>query len=363
MTPKGPRGVAVLGYGRFGRAFCELLKEAGRKAAAYDPAADVPERLRAGGLAELASRGSEIVLAVPVPAMRRALEALRPHLKPGHLVIDVSSVKRGPVEDLAAVLGRDHAWAATHPLFGPSSILRGERPLKAVVCPNDLHPEAAPRARAFYESLGCAVIEQDADAHDRVMASTHALAFFLAKGLLEIGSGEGVPFAPPSFQALSHVIESVREDAGHLFVPIESQNPYAAQAREKLMDSLARVHRQLADASAEREILDIPAPEAPASELQETRGLIDELDEELVGLLARRAQLSRRAAGVKAKKGRAVQDPKREKEVLSQRRGWARDLGLEAAGISGVFEAVMRFSRSEQRRFMKRAAQKKDDRR
>ena len=49
------------------------------------------------------------------------------------------------------------------------------------------------------------------------MAWTHALAFFVAKGMIDAGAGMEVPFAPPSFQAIARTIEIVRSDAGHLF--------------------------------------------------------------------------------------------------------------------------------------------------
>ena len=42
--------------------------------------------------------------------------------------------------------------------------------------------------------------------HDRVMADTHALALFIAKGLLEATGGAAPAFAPPSFQAVARVI-------------------------------------------------------------------------------------------------------------------------------------------------------------
>ena len=100
-----------------------------------------------------------------------------------------------------------------------------------VLCPSPLHPAAARRARAFYEQIGCEVIEQTPEGHDRVMAYTHALTFFVAKGMLDAGAGEAVPFAPPSFHAISRTIEAVRADAGHLFRAIQGENPYAAEAR------------------------------------------------------------------------------------------------------------------------------------
>jgi hypothetical protein len=61
------------------------------------------------------------------------------------------------------------------------------------------------------------VLRQSPEDHDRIMATTHALTFFIAKGLLAVGAGAELPFTPPSFHAIAHTLESVQEDAGHLF--------------------------------------------------------------------------------------------------------------------------------------------------
>lgn len=349
--------VAVLGYGRFGRSLSALLQDAGRRVLAFDPEAEVPEPLRAGSVETLLAGSGPVILAVPLSGVREAIHTLRAHLRPEHLVIDVGSVKHGPIRAMTEVLGEGIPWVATHPLFGPASIARGDRPLRVVVCPNELHPGAAGEARYFYEGIGCRVVEQSAEAHDRVMADTHVLAFFVAKGMLETGVDEAVPFAPPSFQAMAQTIEEVRGDAGHLFFPIEKANPFAAEARERLLDALARIHRQLAEAgeasSAPPRSLAIPAPSGTAPELRETRELIDELDEQLVRLLARRARLSCHAARVKAAQGKPVQDPAREQSLLAQRRAWAEEWELAPETVADVFESILRFSRSEQRRWLR----------
>jgi hypothetical protein len=77
------------------------------------------------------------------------------------------------------------------------------------------------------------------------MAATHALAFFVAKGLLDIGAGEGAPFVPPSFGAMSRMIGAVREDASHLFATIQTANPFAAEARARLLSALETIDRDL----------------------------------------------------------------------------------------------------------------------
>lgn len=343
--------VALLGYGRFGRAFGELLAEAGIPYRALDPRAEVPPEVRADSVRSLVEGAGSVVLAVPVPFMHSALETLRPHLNPSQLVMDVGSVKVKPVEALAQVLGRDIPWVGTHPLFGPVSLSRAERPLRVVLCPNPLHPDAAGRARALYSRLGCEIIEQTPDEHDQVMAHTHALTFFIARGLIDAGAGREVPFAPPSFQAIARTIETVRADAGHLFAAIQAENPYAKDARQQLVEALERIHGELEAAPPRAETPpELRSPEAGhrSPELTETRERIDELDRELLALLERRVHLAQRAAKAKARLGYPVMDAAREAELLQARRRWAEAQGLDPAGVEEIFRTLLRFSRRAQ---------------
>ncbi|HEX8825223.1 MAG TPA: prephenate dehydrogenase/arogenate dehydrogenase family protein [Archangium sp.] len=345
--------VAIVGYGRFGRALGALLEAAGIGYRAMDPAADIPEPLRAGSLQELVAGAEYVVVAVPVPRMRAVLESLRPHLRAEHLVLDVGSVKVRPVRDMTEKLGTRVPWVGTHPLFGPLSLAVAERPLRVVVCPNPLHPDAARRANRFYERLGCEIVEQTPEGHDRVMAHTHALTFFVAKGMVDAGSGLNVPFAPASFKALSRTIEIVRSDAGHLFTAIQRENPFAAEARRHLLDALGTIDRELESLPPEEELpepasLALPALESGLPELKETREHIDQLDRELVELLARRAELAKRAIRAKAQAGQPVPDPAREEKVIASRRAWATELGQDPEGMETIFRAILRFSRRAQ---------------
>lgn len=344
---------AVLGYGRFGRALSELALDAGLPVRAWDPEAEIPEALRALSRDDLVRGAERVVLSVPVGAIRSAALALRPRLAPSQIVIDVASVKALPVRDLTETLGVAIPWVATHPLFGATSIALGERPLTTVVCPNPLHPDAARRAREFWEALGCHVVELEPNEHDRVMAHTHALAFFVAKGFIDIGAGDTLPFAPPSFQAIARTIEAVRSDASHLFRTIQSDNPFSAGARAELLAALEDIHRRLESEPREAAPSDRP-PDIPdmgdsAPDLRETRDLIDDLDREIVALFARRAQLARRAGRAKALEGRPVRDPAREREVIEARRSWAEQQGLDADAVAEIFRRIVRSSRAVQR--------------
>lgn len=342
--------IAFLGYGRFGAALGALFQEAGDHVRAFDPGAEVPPSLRAPSLSALAAEAAYVVLAVPVPRLAEALAELRPHLREDQIVFDVGSVKVGPAAVMAASLGRAVPWVGTHPLFGPVSLLRGERPLRAVVCPSPLHPGAAESVRALLVRIGCEVLVQDADAHDRAMAATHALAFFVAKGMMDAGAPVDLAFAPASFQAVERLVAAVRADAGHLYGALHRENPYAAEARRALLAALSRADRELAAPPAAEEPPTIPDLGRVSPALSQAREMIDDVDREILALLGRRALLSRRAAAAKAELGAAVRDPRREAELMEARRAEGQRLGLDPDSVGTIFEAILGASRKLQGR-------------
>jgi len=343
--------VGFLGYGRFGQALAGLVQAAGTQVRAFDPVSPPPGDVAVGSVQALAAASKVVLLAAPLDAMAGAVEALAPHVGPDHLVADVGSVKVGPAAAMERALGARVPWVATHPLFGPASLLLGERPLRVVVCPNAQHPAAVARVSALYRRLGCVVLERTAEAHDREMAQTHALVFFVAKGMLDAGVPLDAALAPPSFQRMARVVESIRQDAGHLYSALHRHNPFAQEARRRLIDALAAADRGLEAAPQQAgEAPSIPDLGAQAPELRETRALIDEADEEILELLSRRAALAQQIGRAKAERGWTVADPARERQLLEARRARASELGLDADAVADIFSAILAFSRSLQRR-------------
>jgi len=345
--------VGILGFGRFGRSLGELMAESGIRVRAFDPHATVPAQYAAGSPGDLVRASHIVVLAVPVPALEAVITDASALLTGGQIVIDVASVKVKPTEIFRRHLAGRVPWAATHPLFGPASLARRERPLRVVVCPNDRHPAAVETAASLYRRLGCQVRLQDAEAHDREMARTHALGFLIAKAFIDLGIGSEPESVPPSFRGIAATIESVREDAGHLFTAILNDNPFAAEARRGFLDTLTRLDSELALAPAPEEApagTGFPIPDfgERSPDLVEVRDLIDEVDRHLVGLLVQRHDLAKRAGHIKRRDGRPVRDPVREETLLAERAGWARDGDLDVDGTLRVFRAVLDQSRALQ---------------
>jgi 3-hydroxyisobutyrate dehydrogenase-like beta-hydroxyacid dehydrogenase len=120
--------IGFLGYGEAARAFHDGL--AGLTVLAYDLRRDTPMRAAMSGRGAVALDGVEglagadwIFSAVTADQSLRAVEPLLPHLRPGHVVIDINSVSPGRKRDTAAAVTASGAeyldmavMAPVHPL-------------------------------------------------------------------------------------------------------------------------------------------------------------------------------------------------------------------------------------------------------
>ena len=163
-----------------------------------------------------------------------------------------------------------------------------------------------------------------------------------------MGAGDELPFAPPSFQAMARTIEAVRSDAGHLFFTIQRDNGYSSEARRAFLDALGHAHEQIENwgetPPEDADAFGIPDLGGRAPEMREPKDLIDECDRELMRLLARRAQIARRAHRTSAQGPESERDATLESALLEERRAWAAQHDLDEDAIAGVFAAVVRSS-------------------
>ncbi|MFI5386557.1 MAG: prephenate dehydrogenase/arogenate dehydrogenase family protein [Fimbriimonadales bacterium] len=343
------RTLGFIGFGRFGRALSAIFDEHGYPIRAFDPEVESPADIAVASLEGLVDACQVLFVAVPVFQMRGVFHDLAGMVDERHIVVDVGSVKVAPVRAMTELFAASQPWVASHPLFGPVSLARAETGLRAVVCPNDRNTSAVDQVSELYRSIGCTVLSLEPEEHDRIMAQTHALAFFIAKGMLDAEVPTSSPASPPSFQAMARTIESVRGDAGHLITTLHRENPFAADYRRRLLTVLTTLDRKLNETpdshpgAAEEASLSIVAP-PQTPELSETRERIDEVDGEILQLLHRRAELVRRAHRAKAATGHGVVDPSREASLLKSRSEWAEDAGLDAQGVRSIFEAIIGLS-------------------
>jgi len=77
------------------------------------------------------------------------------------------------------------------------------------------------------------------------------------------------------------------------------------------------------------------------SSLDDLRREIDDIDRQIVELLARRMRACRDIAEVKAESGSAVIQPGRVRDVLTSRRRWAIEAGIDADFAEQLFRAIL----------------------
>jgi prephenate dehydrogenase len=182
-----PTQLGIIGLGAIGGSVARQGKLAGiAKIVGWSP--EPAERALAaqqGALDDAPARATDVarladllVLAAPPAANLAQLDALAPHLKPGALVTDVGSVKRGIVTR-AEKLGIGSRFAGSHPLAGThrhgfeasrADLFRGA---VVYVTPCSNGADAAREIAHFWSDvLGAAPVVLDAERHDAQLAAT-----------------------------------------------------------------------------------------------------------------------------------------------------------------------------------------------
>ncbi len=237
--------VGLMGFGAFGRLVTDHLHPHCRLLI-HDPALSATDRAlpAATEFADVASiaRCDFIILAVPVDALASAIRALRPHLKPGAIVIDVGSVKVTPAAAMQTELPSFVDIIGTHPLFGPQSARNGIRGRKIAICP--IRGRSTIRVAAFLKHvLGLQVFITTPEEHDKDAAVVQGLTHLIARILVRM---EPLPkhLTTASFDLLLEATEMVRHDAPNVYMAIEQANPYASAVRDQFFDIAQEVRRE-----------------------------------------------------------------------------------------------------------------------
>ncbi|WP_269495159.1 prephenate dehydrogenase [Castellaniella sp. S9] len=263
--------LAVVGIGLIGGSFAAALRRAGqvgrvlgvgRRQASLDRALALGLIDEVVDLEQAARRADLILLATPVGAMRAALEALGPHLRPEALVTDAGSTKADVAAIARAALGeRLRQFLPGHPIAGSEmtgpeaahpALYHGR---KVVLTPL---AETPVRARDWltrvWEACGAHVLLMDAERHDRVLASISHLPHLLAAAYMAQVSREGdadlrLSLAGTGFRDFTRIAAGSAEVWRDIFL----------SNRESVLDELAAFERVLGEL---RKTLEDPDPRA-----------------------------------------------------------------------------------------------------
>ncbi|HET7459387.1 MAG TPA: bifunctional chorismate mutase/prephenate dehydrogenase, partial [Gemmatimonadaceae bacterium] len=230
-----PRTVAVVGgEGKIGRVMVRLFGDLGHRVIVADVDTDLTP-------VAAAAAADVTIVSVPIEATERVIREIGPHVRDDALLMDVTSVKAGPV---AAMLESTRASVlGTHPMFGPGvHTFQGQR---VVLCRARGDAWADWVARAL-TARGLVVAEATPEAHDRAMSVVQVLTHFQTQVLGVTLARLGVPldetlrFTSPAYLLELYVAARHFAQSPALYGPIEMRNPrsrevteaFAAAARE-----------------------------------------------------------------------------------------------------------------------------------
>ena len=194
--------LAVVGVGLIGGSFAAALRQAGQVGKVLGVGRNAQSLARAVELGLIdeavtveaaASQADLIMLATPVGGLTNVLSQMRPHLAPGTVLTDGGSTKAEVVLAARDALGdRIGQFVPGHPIAGAertgpeaadASLYRGRTVILTPV------PENAAAAMALvrqaWQACGADVIDMDAVAHDRVLASVSHLPHLLSSVYME----------------------------------------------------------------------------------------------------------------------------------------------------------------------------------
>ncbi|RJX34855.1 MAG: prephenate dehydrogenase/arogenate dehydrogenase family protein [Desulfarculus sp.] len=235
VAPFRPSIGIIGGRGRMGRWLERRLRHSGHAVSI----ADLSEGPLGAGFVQACQ---VLILAVPVAAVEKVMAAIGPLTRPEHLVMDIASLKAGPLASMLA-----HAKGeviGTHPLFGPATrSLAGQL---VFVCPGRGSRWLGWLMNLLKEGR-MQVVQMEAERHDRLMAQVqtlrHLLLVGLGRALMRLGfdPAQDLERSGPWFQGIMGMLAHQLRQPPELYADLALHNPAGPEAMRVLGQSLAEV--------------------------------------------------------------------------------------------------------------------------
>ena len=224
--------LCLIGGGLIGSSIARAAREknAARQIIIADHSADVTARIKALGIADLATQdlaaavsGADcVILCVPVGVCGKITEAIAPHLKQGAILSDAGSVKGAIIRDCAPHVPEGVHFIPAHPVAGTehSGPDAGFAALFVnrwciLTPPEGTDASAIARLEAFWRALGANLEIMTPQHHDLVLAITshvpHLIAYNIvgtADDLEMITEGEVIKFSAGGFRDFTRIAAS-----------------------------------------------------------------------------------------------------------------------------------------------------------
>jgi len=229
------------GTGETGRWFAEFYKKHGFDVVVWgvnnrkDIAQDLGVQFASDLDAEI--KKSDIVLiSVPINIAEEIIEEIAPKMPAGSLLMDITSIKTGPVKAMIKYAPLDVEILGTHPMFGPSiPDIRGQTVIFTPV--EGRCSKWFPVIKNLYEDNGAHIEILDAVQHDKMMAVIQGLTHFAYISIgsvfreLEFDVANSRRFMSPMYDIMLDLVGRILAQNPFLYAMIQ-MNPEVAEVHK-----------------------------------------------------------------------------------------------------------------------------------
>lgn len=223
--------VAVVGgAGGMGRWFSKFFKESGAAVTIVDVSDDTERVAASIGVDFIkadacscpdAIQAADVVLvSVPIDVVVDVIKGIAPEMRPGTLLMDVTSVKKAPVEAMLRYTAEGVEVLGTHPMFGPTAkSLRGQ----TIIVVRGRHGRLCERVCELFRHSGARLTFTTAEAHDEAMRVIQGLTHFvlIAYGLtlhtLNFDVSAARPLMSPLYEIIFNIVGRILHQDPHLY--------------------------------------------------------------------------------------------------------------------------------------------------
>jgi len=255
MVSGKPRIVIVGGYGGMGRLFARIFKKDGFQVVITGPHVE-KGRATAKELGvvfeednkKAAASADIVIITVPIRKTLDIIREIAPVVKPGALLTDLTSVKKGPCKAMAKFANPAVEIVGMHPVFGPmTDDFKGQNFILCKIRGDEWFSWLS----GYLNKKGASITVATPEEHDEIMGvvqgMTHFMLFSAGKTLrdLDFDLGKSKRFASPVYQLILDLVGRILAQDPSMYFEIQLNNKRTDEVRKAFVESCQKINALL----------------------------------------------------------------------------------------------------------------------
>ncbi|MFW9807924.1 MAG: prephenate dehydrogenase/arogenate dehydrogenase family protein [Candidatus Thorarchaeota archaeon] len=228
--------IAVIGgAGRMGKWLVNHFLEVGHSVMVADPKANGGKsgfELISNNVA--AAKADVVLISVPMEDTTSVIREVIPYMRENSILCEISTLKSNIIEDLRKIARGNIRPLSIHPLFGPGASTLKKR--YALIPVHDSHEERNVAESLFPKSQ---IIVVEADIHDRIMALTLSLPYFMNMIFASVLKDEDISLmqqlSGTTFAVQFMLTGSIMSHTSEFHRALHKENAYFTEILQKLL--------------------------------------------------------------------------------------------------------------------------------